>query len=67
MEGRAETTFKGEEEERVDIGGHVETRQQKSLRKAKYSKRPDTDLEADPSNRNNFKRRQETKIRDSGR
>ena len=27
MEGRAETTCKVEEEERVDIGGHVETRQ----------------------------------------
>ena len=42
-EVRAETTYKGEEKEREDIRGHVETCQQESLRATK-DKVPDTDL-----------------------
>ena len=65
-EVRSKTTCKGEEEERVDIGGHVETRRRESLRATK-DKGPDTDLEADPSNCGKPKKGQETKSRDSGR
>ena len=54
-DGCSETTCKGEEEERVDIGGHIETRQREILCATKY-KVPDTDLEAEPSNRGKPKR-----------
>ena len=49
-EGRAEATCKGEEEERVDFGGHVETRRQESLHTTK-DKGPDMDSEAELINR----------------
>ena len=50
----------------MDIGGHVETRRQESLRATK-DKGPDTDSEAEPSNHSKPKRGQETKGRDNGR
>ena len=65
-EGRAEATREGEEEERMDFVGHVETRRREVLR-AKEDKGPVKDSEADPSNRGNPQRVQEEESRDSGR
>ena len=65
-EGCAETTCKGEEEERVDIVVKVDTCRQESFRATK-DKGPDTDSEAVLINRSNPKRGKETKSRDSGR
>ena len=64
-EGRAKATRKGEEEEGMDFGGHVETCRQENLR-ATGNKVPDEDLEAEPSNRGKPKRGQEARVETSG-
>ena len=65
-EGRAEATYKGEGEERMDFGGHVETRRRESLR-ATEDKGPVEDSEAEPSNCGKPQRGQEEESRDRGR
>ena len=65
-EGRAKATRKGEEEEWMYFGGHVETHQQESVC-ATEDKGPVEDLEAEPSNRGKPQRGQEEESRGSVR